>query len=702
MKSMSLRFRILLPVIGVIILIMLISGILSNFSIEDAFQTTITQQQSAITESLSTQVTAWIKDLQADLVTQSQQQQFTDIALNQSPSEQETLAVCSYLADFISHYSVYSSMGVINAQGKVVAHANATVVGLDLASREYFIKAMQGTPNISDVLQSKVTGQGVFNIAQPLKVGNKIIGVMFSSIDLSKFSDEFIAPVKIGQEGFAYMTDATGKISAHSDPDAIFKININDYDWGRNILNNKNGLLNYTDNNIEKIAAFSTEPTTGWTIVAVADTDDIFSTVKALTVRNLIISIIGVVILAIVIVLIVRPVTKAVIQGVLFAKEIQQGILSNRLTLKRNDEIGELGHALNSMADSLQQRAELAEAIAAGDLTQNVQLASDQDVLGRALRSMTERLNEILSQISAASEQIDSGSNQVSDSAQDLSQGATEQASAIEEIGASLNELSGRTQINAENAATASQLATAARNAADLGSSQMQQMITAMRDINESGQSISKIIKTIDEIAFQTNLLALNAAVEAARAGQHGKGFAVVAEEVRNLAARSAKAAQETANLIESSVQKGENGTEIANRTAASLTEIVTSIGKTSDLVAEIAASSKDQAEGIVQVNDGLTQVDQVVQRNTAGAEESAAAAEELSGQSAYMRELIGQFNLNGQPTSSQRSVPAPRAAAKTAIPAPAKEKKKVAASWGHVETSKPNIALDDDEFGKY
>ncbi|MDH5297694.1 MAG: methyl-accepting chemotaxis protein [Desulfobulbaceae bacterium] len=402
-----------------------------------------------------------------------------------------------------------------------------------------------------------------------------------------------------------------------------------------------------------------------------------------------------------------RAISQPIAKTVHMLDEMAKGHLNQRLNMDRADEIGQMAKTMDSFADSLQKEMVAAlEKLANGDLTFDATPHDEADSIRNSLKKTGDDLNKLITEILNATEQIASGSGQVSDSSQALSQGATEQAASLEEITSSMTEMASQTKLNAENATQANQLATQTKSAAEGGNARMQEMVQAMGEINEAGQNISKIIKVIDEIAFQTNLLALNAAVEAARAGRHGKGFAVVAEEVRNLAARSAKAAKETAELIESSVEKTKNGTQIAETTSEALAEIVSSVTKVTDLVGEIAAASNEQAQGINQTNQALAQIDQVTQQNTASAEESAAASEELSGQAMHMKEMMSRFKVRDMGQGYQRQqvqsrTPQRKAAGQSwgAAPQPAARQLSAQAKEPHPSEV---IALDDKEFGKY
>lgn len=357
----------------------------------------------------------------------------------------------------------------------------------------------------------------------------------------------------------------------------------------------------------------------------------------------------------------------------------------------RKDEVGDIAKSVNRVLEMIKDQGSVLQRIAHKDLDHYVKLRSDKSTMDLIATDLLNTLNDMLSNMQLSSSQVSSGAKQVADGAQGLAQGSTQQAAAVEQLSASISEVSEKTKENAKMATRAADLGETIKNNAEKGNAQMEQMMQAVKEINDASNSISKVISVIDNIAFQTNILALNAAVEAARAGQHGKGFAVVAEEVRSLASKSADAAKDTSSLIANSMEKAQLGAKIAEETAASLIEIVSGINESGTIVTEIARSSDEQATAISQINNGINQVAQVVQMNSATSEESAAAAEEMSSQSAVLAELAAQFKIRGGmglPSANKPAV-APR---KKQLTMPEK-----------TSYSQPvQSTFDDNDFGKY
>ncbi len=281
-------------------------------------------------------------------------------------------------------------------------------------------------------------------------------------------------------------------------------------------------------------------------------------------------------------------------------------------------------------------------------------------------RNLVKTLRRIIRSLNDGFEQVASAGGQVSSGSQDMAEGSSEQASSIEETSSSLEEMSSMTRQNASNAKEAEHLTKEAGEVVAHASVSMKELNDAMNEISKASEETSKIIRTIDDIAFQTNLLALNAAVEAARAGEAGAGFAVVADEVRNLAIRAANAAKSTAQLIEGTKKKVEDGSQLAGRSDRAFVQVTESTSKIAELVSEIAAASGEQAQGIEQINKAITEMDKVVQQNAASAEENASASEEMNAQADLMNEYVRELVVmvgntkNGTGKKSLSVLPAP------------------------------------------
>lgn len=377
-------------------------------------------------------------------------------------------------------------------------------------------------------------------------------------------------------------------------------------------------------------------------------------TLSTTTIILIALSFVMVIISIIIAIFITRSLTRPINEIEKAARQMAEGSLNATVEYESKDELGSLSNSMRTLINGLALIVKdidyILKEMAEGNF--RVESQSEGNYIGdyhpilNSIHNITDSLNNTLTQINQSSDQVSSGSDQVSSGAQALSQGATEQASSVEELSAAIAEVSEQIRTNAAGAQEASKLATKTGTEIQESNQKMQGMIQAMTEISISSSEIGKIIKTIEDIAFQTNILALNAAVEAARAGAAGKGFAVVADEVRNLASKSAEASKSTSTLIESSLKAVENGTSIANDTAASLAQSVEGAKKVTETIDKISHASAEQAQSIAQITQGVDQISSVVQTNSATAEESAAASEELSGQAQTLKDLVGRFKL--------------------------------------------------------
>lgn len=534
-----------------------------------------------------------------------------------------------------------------------------------------------GKPYITDPYSYEIQGKSVplYTISAPILQDGKVIGAIGIDINL----ENLITVMNSGEildDGYLFVISPGGLISTHRDPGLILKsykdVWLKNFSADIDAVLQKGGIFHETgysdvsNSNMEMVTSSVAIGDTGkyWAVCGVVPekTAEAASTTLIWIVTGMGAALIIVAGLA-TFLLISRnlrklPAMTAMAEKIAVGDVRFENQAAASDTARTKNEITLLERSFIAIADSIKEQSDLMKKIADGDYSVTAPVRCDADVMNQSINSMIDRTNLAMGDIRAATEQVAMGSKQIADGAQSLAQGSTEQAATVQELSASTTEISEKTKANADMASKAAALAHTIKQSAEKGSHQMDEMMSAVNEITQASQSIGKVIKVIDDIAFQTNILALNAAVEAARAGTHGKGFAVVAEEVRNLAAKSAEAAKDTGGLIANSIEKAELGAGIAKETAESLSEIVSGINESNQIVSEIAISSEAQAGGITQINTGIDQVAQVVQQNSATAEQSAAASQELSGQSAMLEQLITQFKLKNSGTPPRNAPP--------------------------------------------
>jgi len=571
-------------------------------------------------------------------------------------------------------------VNVLDPQGNVVFGDDPAAKG-NFGDRDYFKKAIVGEPNVSEPTISRVTNKPVFMVAAPVKVGDKILGIIYARIDLARFSESMVAPVKVGQSGYAYMASKSGVVFSHPDPNQLLKLKLGEKEWGKAMVSADSGVSSYEEGGFKKTAVFVRDKSTGWLAVITVSDADIAKASSAVRLASMLFGALGIILVSLAIVLILNAMLKDLNSCVLFAEGVSKGELDQCIEVKRDDEIGSLVASLCTMVSSLREMISTAQQ-KTSEAEQQTELARVAMGEAEAAKAEAERAKragmlQAAQQLENIVEVVTSASTELSAQIEESSRGAENQAARVSETATAMEEMTATVVEVAKNASQAAETAGTARSKAQNGAGIVGKVVSSMSDVQrqsdqlksdmsllgKQAEDIGRIMTVITDIADQTNLLALNAAIEAARAGDAGRGFAVVADEVRKLAEKTMNATKEVGEAIgviqkstrlnvenvDKSVQFIKTATGLAQESGVALGEIVGLVDSASDQVRSIATASEEQSAASEEISRSIEQVNIISSETSQAMNEAAKAVSDLAEQAQMLKQLIDKLEEEGR-----------------------------------------------------
>lgn len=672
--AQKLALGILIP------LILVLGGIgaLLGMQISNTVEQMMTENLTAQAESGAQQVNAFLKQYYGIVDTMVCSPAISNVAADQAKTSLDGSAYFSEMLNELKEIQQRyegTVLGVwfadIGLQELVYSdNSRFTSADMDFSTREWYILSQQKQKAIVTGAYIDVATQKlVISIACPIMSNNNMIGVVGLDVSTEQLSNS-LSSIQVGETGYITLIDSSNMIIYHPDS-SVVGTTIDEAQYSDNMkeaLLNRNSVkgLSYTRQNTPYYGSTATLDDIDYEVLGVLPSEEYNSHVSS-TVRVIVISfVICAILLAIIVTLLAISIIRPLKRLGKVADRLADGELDVDYQVKGHDEVARLGQSTLRIVERLKtyikyidELSSVLDQMGRGNLVFELQYDYHGEFakLKEALLRIQKNLSETLSSIAMSAAQVHMGSDQIASGAQALAQGATEQASSVQELSSTVQSLNEKVTEGAAQAGQMIEQLNEVKAQVSTSNGQMQDMLTAMQDISRHSNAIGKIIKTIDDIAFQTNILALNAAVEAARAGAAGKGFAVVADEVRNLAGKSAAAAKETNELIAHSVEAVKQGESIARATADALSTAASNSDEVVAAVERVTHDYQDQAAHLKEVSIGVNQISEVVQTNSATAEQSAAASEQLSGQAQMLKGMISHFVLleseNGLPMSS-------------------------------------------------